>query len=334
MKVFKGLVLLMCMLVLLTGCGSGAAQETTSKDQKMKVALLLSGPANDQGWNATALEGLKAAETKFGLETTYSENVGVADTESAYNDYAARGYDLIIGHGFQFGDPAVRVAQKFPKLHFMATEANSQAENMASYVMSCEQGGYLMGILSASMSKTGKIGVIGGIEQPSIIKELEAFKLGAKKVNPNIVVYEIYVNSFTDVSAGKDAALSMIDKGADVLYHVANQAGTGAIKAAEEKGILACGNSYDQNSIAPNTVMCSTVYNMPTVILTAVDAVKNGTFKGGITHLGMKEKVVDISPYHSFESKIPEATKKLIEATKKQITEGTLTVPVIEKSTK
>lgn len=126
----------------------------------------------------------------------------------------------------------------------------------------------------------------------------------------------------------------MIDKGADVLYHVANQAGTGAIKAAEEKGILACGNSYDQNSIAPNTVMCSTVYNMPTVILTAVDAVKNGTFKGGITHLGMKEKVVDISPYHSFESKIPEATKKLIEATKKQITEGTLTVPVIEKSTK
>lgn len=334
MKVFKGLALLMCMLVLLTGCGSGGAQETPAKEQKMKVALLLSGPANDQGWNATALEGLKAAESKYGLETTYSENVGVADTESAYNDYAARGYDLIIGHGFQFGDPAVRVAEKFPKLHFMATESNSQASNMASYVMSCEQGGYLMGMLSSSMSKTGKIGVIGGIEQPSIIKELEAFKLGAKKINPNIVVYEIYVNSFTDVSAGKDAALSMIDKGADVLYHVANQAGTGVIKAAEEKGILACGNSYDQNSIAPNTIICSTVYNMPTVILTAVDAVKNGTFKGGVAHLGMKEKVVDISPYHSFESKIPEATKKLIEDTKKQIIDGTLTVPVIEKSTK
>lgn len=334
MRVLKGLALLMCSLILLTGCGSSGAQETGAKDQKMKVALLLSGPANDQGWNATALEGLKKAESKYGLETTYSENVGVADTEAAYNDYAARGYDLIIGHGFQFGDPAVRVAEKFPKLHFMATESNSQAENMASYVMSCEQGGYLMGMLSASMSKTGKIGVIGGIEQPSIIKELEAFKLGAKKVKPEIVVYEIYLNSFTDVAAGKDAALSMIDKGADVLYHVANQAGTGAIKAAEEKGILACGNSYDQNSIAPNTVICSTIYNMPTVILTAVDAVKNGTFKGGITHLGMKEQVVDISDYHSFADKIPEVTKKLIADTKQQIIDGTLTVPVIEKSTK
>ncbi|TGE39232.1 BMP family ABC transporter substrate-binding protein [Desulfosporosinus fructosivorans] len=332
MKIFKGFALLMCMLILLTGCSS--AQPASSEQKKMKVALLLSGPANDQGWNATALEGLKAAESKFGLETTYTENVGVADAESAYNDYASRGYDLIIGHGFQFGDPAVSVAKKFPNLHFMATEANSQASNMASYVMSCEQGGYLMGILSSSMSKTGKIGVIGGMEQPSIVKELEAFKLGAKKVNPNIVVYEIYLNSFTDVSAGKDAALSMIGKDADVLYHVANQAGTGAIKAAEEKGILACGNSYDQNSIASNTVMCSTVYNMPTVILTAVEAVKNGTYKGGVTHLGMKEKVVDISSYHSFESKIPEATKKLIEDTKKQIIDGSLIIPVIEKSTK
>lgn len=332
MKVLKGFALLICTLILLTGCSSSVDQP--SKDQKMKVALLLSGPANDQGWNATALEGLKSAEAKYELETTYTENVGVADAEAAYYDYASRGYDLIIGHGFQFGDPAVSVAEKFPDLHFMATESNSQAENMASYVMSCEQGGYLMGILSASMSKTGKIGVIGGMEQPSIIKEHEAFKLGAKSVNPDIIVYEIYLNSFTDVSAGKDAALSMISKDADVLYHVANQAGTGAIKAAEEKGILACGNSYDQNSIAIDTVMSSTVYNMPTVILTAVEAVKDGTYKGGVTHLGMKENVVDISPYHSFESKIPEATKKLIEDTKNQIIDGSLTIPVIEKSTK
>src|SRR5665648_482347 len=101
MRVFKDLALLMGMVILLTGCGSGGAQATSSQEQKMKVALLLSGPANDQGWNAIALEGLKAAESKYGLETTYLENVSVADTESAFNDYAARGYSLIIGHGFQ-----------------------------------------------------------------------------------------------------------------------------------------------------------------------------------------------------------------------------------------
>lgn len=335
----KMTVVLLCAGLLLGGCSSQQGSDSAGtgageKGDKLKVALLLSGPANDQGWNAIALAGLEAAEEEYGIETAYMENVDIADSEAAYADYAAQGYDLIIGHGFQFGDPAVKVAKNFPNTYFMATEAASQAENMASYVMSCEEGAYLMGVLCSSMSKSGKLGVVGGFEQPSIVKEVEAFKVGAKSVNPDVVVYEAYISSYTDVTAGKAAAEAMIDQGADVLYHVANQAGTGVIKAAEEHGLLACGNSYDQNSIAPDTVMCSTVYNMPQVILTAVGHVREGSFGGGIFYLGMDDNVVDIAPYHGFEDKIPEETKALISDLKAQIIEGKLQVPRIETPTR
>ncbi|HHW07579.1 MAG TPA: BMP family ABC transporter substrate-binding protein [Clostridia bacterium] len=331
-------VVLLCAALVLGGCssqgGSGGTDTGDAGEKKLKVALILSGPANDQGWNAIALAGLEAAEEEYGIETAYMENVDIADSEAAFADYAAQGYDLVIGHGFQFGDPAVKVAKNFPNTYFMATEAASQAENMASYVMSCEEGAYLMGVLCASMSQNGKLGVVGGFEQPSIVKEVEAFKVGAKSVNPDVVVYEAYISSYTDVTAGKAAAEAMIDQGADVLYHVANQAGTGVIKAAEKHGLLACGNSYDQYSIAPNTVMCSTVYNMPQVILTAVKHVREGSFGGGIFYLGMDDGVVDIAPFNGFEDKIPAETKQLISDLKAQIIEGTLQVPRIETPTR
>jgi basic membrane protein A len=327
-------VLFLILVVTCTGLFAGGKTEMKSEDSALKVALLLSGPANDQGWNAVAFAGLKAAEEKYNLETAYSENVGIADGEAAFNDYASQGYDLVIGHGFQFGDPAVRVSADFPKTKFMAIESNVYSDNAASYVMACEQAGYLMGMLSASMSKTGKIGIVGGFEQPSIVKVVEAYKLGAKAVNPAITILEVYVSSFTDVALGKEAGLSMADQGADVLSHIANQAGTGVIKAAEERGLLATGDSYDQNSIAPNTVMASTVYSVPALVLSAVEKVSTGTYVGGVFNLGMKDGVVDISGYNSFESKIPEQTKKLIADTRAKILDGSFSVPLVETRTK
>ncbi|MDR1194747.1 MAG: BMP family protein [Peptococcaceae bacterium] len=328
----KGLTLLLAV-VLLAGALGGCGQ-TPAGDAKMRVALILSGPANDQGWNATALEGLKAAEREFDIETAYMENVDIAANEAAYRDYAAQGYDLVIGHGFQFGEPAAKVSGDFPAVCFMATEAASQSDNMASYVMSCEEGAYLMGMLCASMSNTGVIGVVGGFEQPSITKELEAFKLGAREAAPNIQVLEIYINSYIDATLGKEAAMSMVRQNADVLYHVANQAGTGVIAAAQESGILVCGNSYDQNSIAPENIMCSTVYNMPKVITTAVSKAKDGVFEGGVYYLGMADGVVDIADYHGFADKIPQAIQDAVAAKREAIIKGEFKVPLIETPTR
>lgn len=312
---------------------AGGASETKASDS-MRVALLLSGPANDQGWNAVAFAGLKAAEEKYGLQTAYSEHVGIADGEAAYTDYASQGYDLVIGHGFQFGEPAVRVSSRFPNTKFMAIESNVYSKNAASYVMACEEAAYLMGMLSASMSKSGKIGMVGGFEQPSIVKVVEAYKLGAKSVNPSIEVFEAYISSFTDVALGKEAAIAMADRGADVLSHVANQAGTGVIKAAEERRLLATGDSYDQNAIAPGTVMCSTIYSVPMLVLNAVEKVQNGTYEGGVFYLGMQDGVVDIAPYNSFDGIIPDSVKTLIADTRESILNGSLKIPMIETPTR
>ncbi|MBU4228437.1 BMP family protein [bacterium] len=325
------LVIFLCVCALVIG--KGQSEATAQAEKQLKVALILSGPANDQGWNAVAVQGLTEAEEKFGIKTAYSEHVGIADGEAVFTNYAFQGYDLIIGHGFQYGDPAVRVGKKFPGIKFLAIEAASSSENVASYVIACEQAGYLMGVLAASLSKSGKIGIVGGVEQPSIIKVVEAYKLGAKSVKPDIKVYDSYIGSFTDVSLGKEAALAMADKGADVLSHIANQAGTGVIKAAEERGLLATGDSWDQNVIAPDTVVCSTIYSVPILVMNAVEKVKNGTFEGGIFNLGMDLGVVDIASFHSFDEIIPQNVKNQIADLKEQILNGTFKVPVIEKST-
>jgi basic membrane protein A len=329
-KQFLCAVLILCCAAAVVSARAG---RDTASSGRMKVALLLSGPANDQGWNATAFEGLKEAETRYGLETAFTENLGIPDGDGAYTDYASQGYDLIIGHGFQFGDPAVRVSAKFPGTKFMAIESNVFSTNAASYVMACEEAGYLMGILSASVSRTGKIGMVGGFEQPSIIKVVEAYKLGARLVNPDIIIYDVYINSYTDVALGKEAALSIADNGADVISHIANQAGTGVIKAAEERGLLSTGDSYDQNSIAPDTVICSTVYSVPQLVLSAVDKVKNNTFIGGVFNLGMRDGVIDIAPYHGFENRIPQQVKDMIADYRSRIVSGAFKVPLIETRT-
>ena len=313
------------------GCGAAPAQESETPDS---MALILSGPANDQGWNAVAVGGMEATAAQYNLKTTIMENVEIADMESAYRQLAAEGYDIIVGHGYQFGEPAAKISAEFPNKFFMATESASQSENMASYVMACEQGAYIMGILCAGMSESNIIGVLGGFEQPSITKELEAFKLGAKVVNPDIKVLEIYINSFVDTNLGYEAAMTMIGQDADVIYQVANQAGNGAIKACEEKNIYCCGNSYAQNSIAPAHVLSSTVYNMDQVMLTAVGAMLDGSFKGGVYNLGMDKKVVEIAPYHDLEGVIPQEIRDLITDSCAKITSGELVIPVIETPTK
>lgn len=327
----KLFVILLLTALLFTACAK--KEEAPAEEKVFKVAMLTSGPVNDGGWNAAAYQGLMDISEKLGFETAYTENVAVADIEAGYIDYASQGFDLIIGHGFEFGDPAVRVGERYPDVKFVAIESNANSNNVASYRMACKEAGYLMGVLAAEMSESGKLGIIGGVEQPSIVQVLEAYKLGAKSVNSEVEVYDVYVGTFTDVAKGKEAAMAMIDKGADVLSHCANQAGTGLIKAAEENGLFATGDSYDQNFLAPNTILSSTIYNVPALVLAAATHVKNGTFKGEIIELGTSDGCIDIAPYHELDTTIPEEVKAKINELQKQIIDGTLIVPSIEEKT-
>lgn len=260
----------------------------------LKVALLLSGAANDQGWNQTAYEGTQKACEKYGYELAYTENLEVADISAAFADYASAGYDVVIGHGYEFGDPALEVAETYPDTKFICTEADASADNVASYVMACEQTAYVAGIIAASTSESGKLGAIGPIPGDSLVKIINGYEDGAKSVNPDIEVQTAWTNSFVDTQLAQEAAKAMIDNGVDVIKHCANACGNGAMTAAVEAGIWCQGDSYDQSSLAPDNILDSAIYNLDVVIDTALGSVADGSFEGDVYNLGMADGAVEV----------------------------------------
>lgn len=260
----------------------------------LKVALLLSGAANDQGWNQTAYEGAQKACEKYGYELAYTENLEVADISAAFADYASAGYDVVIGHGYEFGDPALEVAETYPDTKFICTEADASADNVASYVMACEQTAYVEGIIAASTSESGKLGAIGPIPGDSLVKIINGYEDGAKTVNPDIEVQTAWTNSFVDTQLAQEAAKAMIDNDVDVIKHCANACGNGAMTAAVEAGIWCQGDSYDQSSLAPDNILDSAIYNLDVVIDTALGSVADGSFEGDVYNLGMADGAVEV----------------------------------------
>ena len=260
----------------------------------VKLALLLSGAANDQGWNQTAYEGAQKACEKYGYELAYTENLEVADISAAFADYASAGYDVVIGHGYEFGDPALEVAETYPDTKFICTEADASADNVASYVMACEQTAYVEGIIAASTSESGKLGAIGPIPGDSLVKIINGYEDGAKSVNPDIEVQTAWTNSFVDTQLAQEAAKAMIDNGVDVIKHCANACGNGAMTAAVEAGIWCQGDSYDQSSLAPDNILDSAIYNLDVVIDTALGSVADGSFEGDVYNLGMADGAVEV----------------------------------------
>lgn len=260
----------------------------------LKVALLLSGAANDQGWNQTAYEGTQKACEKYGYELAYTENLEVADISAAFADYASAGYDVVIGHGYEFGDPALEVAETYPDTKFICTEADASADNVASYVMACEQTAYVEGIIAASTSESGKLGAIGPIPGDSLVKIINGYEDGAKSVNPDIEVQTAWTNSFVDTQLAQEAAKAMIDNGVDVIKHCANACGNGAMTAAVQAGIWCQGDSYDQSSLAPDNILDSAIYNLDVVIDTALGSVADGSFEGDVYNLGMADGAVEV----------------------------------------
>ena len=260
----------------------------------LKVALLLSGAANDQGWNQTAYEGTQKACEKYGYELAYTENLEVADISAAFADYASAGYDVVIGHGYEFGDPALEVAETYPDTKFICTEADASADNVASYVMACEQTAYVEGIIAASTSESGKLGAIGPIPGDSLVKIINGYEDGAKSVNLDIEVQTAWTNSFVDTQLAQEAAKAMIDNGVDVIKHCANACGNGAMTAAVEAGIWCQGDSYDQSSLAPDNILDSAIYNLDVVIDTALGSVADGSFEGDVYNIGMADGAVEV----------------------------------------
>ncbi|WP_206811852.1 BMP family protein [Paradesulfitobacterium ferrireducens] len=330
-KWFSMVALLLIVALLAVGCGSsstgGTSQDTGVK--KLKVALLLPGPINDNGWDAVAYKGLKQAETELGVETAYRENVSASDMETAFRSFAQQKYDVIIGHGFQFGDAAKAVAKDFPNTKFVITSSNiSQAPNLASMNVLSHQVGYLGGVYAALATKTKKIAFIGGQEIPPILDGAKGFAEGAKSVDPSVEVMSANTGSFDDVAKAKETAKAFIAKGADVVLGDANQAGLGVIDAAKGAGVYAIGYGDDQSNVAPETVIASGLQIYPVAITVMVKTIQDGKFEPKFYPMGIKEGAVGIALNKGLLSKLPAGIEEKINQVVDDFKSGKLTVGI------
>jgi basic membrane protein A len=301
----------------------------------LKVAFVTDGKFSDGGWGATGYNATQTLKSKYGIQLATADGVAIPDIESTLRSYGDAGYNLIIAQGFQWGDPAVKVAPDYPDAKFVVmTGTVSLPPNVASIFPMQQQGSFLLGALAAMMSKTGVIGFVGGQEYPNVINIEEGYKQGAKYINPNIKVITSYVGEWNNPAKGKETAITQINSGADFLLHVADTSGHGVIDAAKEKGVYAFGAVADQNRLAPNTVLTSFVLDMDKAYGQALKQAQQSNFPAQVTKPGLEsakggpgDGIVFLAPFHNLDSKVSADVKTKLKQLTDNIISGKIQVP-------
>lgn len=309
-------------------------QQPASQKSSLRIAVVTDALFSDRGWGESSLRAAEFIEKQYGFDVTKEDNVAIADIEATLQRYAQEGYDLIIAHGFQWGDPAVRIGEQHPDVKIVVFTGLVRSENVASIFPQQQQGAFLLGVLAAMMTKTDIIGYVGGEEYPNLINIFEGFKQGAKETNPGVRIIGTYLNDWDNPPKGKEAATSIIRQGADVIFHVADSSGHGVIRAAEENGVYALGAVQDQNSLAPDVVLSSFVLDVDKAYSQAVNMTITGAFRGEIFKPGIEPEknapsdgIVYIASFHDLENEVPVSVKMRLQELVQKLLVGELVVP-------
>jgi basic membrane protein A len=308
-----------------TAASSGSSAPAGAKP--FRVGLLTPGSVNDNGWNAIAWEGLQRIRKELGAEISNQETKTPAEFEEGFRSYGAKGFDLAFGHGFEFQDAAMKAGKQFPKTTFITTSGSSVAPNVSPMVFELEQATYLLGIIAARESKTGKAGLVGGIKLPSIDSTFLAFKAGAHSVNPKFEVKEIYTGNFDDVGAAKVATLSLINAGCDFVFHQANEAGRGVFQACSERKVRCFGSNKNQNDMAPDVIVASAVLDVPGAFVYMGRLVHDHKFQPHVYLLGMNENIVSLAWNDKLKSTVRPETVSEVARVEADIRSGKVVVP-------
>ncbi|HEX7154004.1 MAG TPA: BMP family protein [Thermoanaerobaculia bacterium] len=327
--------LLLLLLCAFTACQERAATPTTTStgpaptrgDSGFKVGLLTPGSVNDNGWNAIAYEGLQQIGRTFNAEVSNQETKTPAEFDEGFRSYGAKEFNLAFGHGFEFQDAAIKAGKQYPNTVFITTSGSSIAPNVSPMVFELEQATYLLGVIAARESKTGKAGLVGGINLPSIASTFLAFKAGAQSVNPNFEVREIYTGNFDDLGAAKVATLSLINAGCDFIFHQANEAGRGVFQACSEKQVRCFGSNKNQNDLAPDVIVASAVLDVPSAFVHMARLVHDKKFTPQVYWLGMKENIVSLAWNDALEAQMKPETVAEVTRLEEQIRSGAFKVP-------
>ena len=299
---------------------------------KLKVAAIYTVPYEQQ-WVSRIHKALKAAEARGEIEYKSSENVANADYERVMREYATAGNQLIFGEVFGVEAAARKAAKDFPKTAFvMGSSGKPQAPNFSVFDNYIQEPAYLTGMIAGGMTKTNKIGMVGGFPIPEVNRLMHAFMAGAKEVNPKVEFTVSFINSWFDPPKAKEATFAMIDKGADVLYAER----FGVSDAAKEKGKFAIGNVIDTQAQYPETVVASALWHMEPTVDRAIKAVKDGTYKAEDygQYSMMKHNGSSLAPLGTFEKKVPAEIIAKVKAREADIRAGKFTVKVDDSQPK
>lgn len=307
--------------VAVLGC-SGA--KATKDEPAFKVALLTPGPISDKSWNGSAYAGLERIRDSLGASISHIQVKTPADFEENFRQYAAAGYAVVIGHGFEFQDAAARVGPEYPKTVFITTGGSTVRPNVAPLSFAFDEPSYLAGMVAAAASQTGIVACIGGTELPPVKVAFDAFTAGAHALRPDVKVLVAYIGNWDDVSAGREQALALARRGADIMFQDADAAGLGVFQAAREnRGIRVIGSNANQNALAPDATIGSVVIDVPHALLRIVSDIKAGAFTAGIERLTTRDDVVRWEPNDRLMQTVPHEARKAVDSVQALMRAGT-----------
>ncbi|WP_448956435.1 BMP family protein [Labrys neptuniae] len=270
-----------------------ASMPTAAHAEDFKMGLLVTGSVSEEGWNRIGYNALKGVADQLGAKISYVElQQNPASFEKAFRDYAGQGYQVILGHGFEFQDAALEVAQDYPNIHFLISSSSIHEGNVIGLNTDTSQPFYLMGVIAAKMGH--KAGLIGGMEIPPIQQAFAGFKNGARSVNPNFPISEAYIGNFTDTTAAKEAALSMISQGADFVVPNASGATIGGYQAIAESGpnVRSFSIFSDFTQVAPKNILGLYVADYAQGVVDVVRAIRTGSPPTKNVIFGLKDPKV------------------------------------------
>jgi basic membrane lipoprotein Med (substrate-binding protein (PBP1-ABC) superfamily) len=291
----------------------------------MRVGLITPGSVADASWNSAAYQGLQRIHDSLKVQVSHVEARTPSEQSEALRIYASQGYDLVFANGFEFQDPAERISADYPKTIFIVTSGRRTQGNVVPLIFRLEEASYLAGMVAGALTRSNVLGFIGGIELPPISAAYQGWVNGAKAVNPRIQSRQIYLNTFDDPAAGREAAVALIRARADMFHHNADAAALGLFQAAKEhRGVYVFGANADQSALALDRVPGSAVIDLPRAFLLVASDVRARRFTRRVRVFGLKDGVVAYRSNPRLDSLVPPHVKVRMNAATDSIVSGTL----------
>ena len=331
----------------LVGCGkkeeaaapaaapASAAAPAPAKPEPLKIAFAYVGPVGDGGWTFAHDNARKALEKEFGdkVVTSFVENVPEsADAERVIRDMASQGNKLIFGTTFGYMETMLKVAPDFKDVHFEHATGYKTADNMRTYDSRTYEGAYMAGVIAGKMSKTGTLGVVASVPIPEVIRNINSFTLGAQSSNPKVKTKVVWVNEWFNPPKETEAATSLINGGADVLFQ--NTDSPAVLKTAQDKGKRAFGWDSDMTAYGPKAHLASSVINWTPYYIKATKDALEGTWTTGGVWWGVTEGAIDLV---SIAEDVPAETKAKVDEVKAGLKDGSFAIwkgPLVDNTGK